>query len=104
VLHIRIDCSFCCFYGFVRCLSRTSRLRLHSYITDIVDGVVRSIDTPLACEVINLGNGRPYKLHDFIALVEDSLGRTAEIEVLPEQPGDVQHSCANIDKARRLLG
>jgi UDP-glucuronate 4-epimerase len=44
--------------------------RDYTFIDDIVDGVVRAIDRPLGYQVINLGNGRPYLLSDFIALVE----------------------------------
>ena len=78
--------------------------RDYTYITDIVCGVVNAIDRPLGCEVINLGNGRPYELKKFITLVERCLGKQAIIEVLPQQPGDVEHTCASIDKARALLG
>lgn len=81
-----------------------STSRDYTYIDDIVDGVVRSIDRPLGYEVINLGNGRPFRLSDFISLVESCVGRRAVIEVLPEQPGDVERTCADISKARRLLG
>ena len=78
--------------------------RDYTYISDIVSGVVAAIDRPHAYEVINLGNGRPYKLKDFIELVETCVGKSADIEILPEQPGDVQRTCASIDKARALLG
>lgn len=78
--------------------------RDYTYIDDIVSGVVASIDRPLGCEVINLGNGRPYLLKDFIGLVERSVGKRAHIEVLPEQPGDVDRTCADISKAKKLLG
>lgn len=81
-----------------------STSRDYTYIDDIVDGVVRAIDRPLGYEVINLGNGRPFLLKDFISLVERSVGKSALIEVLPEQPGDVERTCADISKARRLLG
>jgi hypothetical protein len=54
--------------------------------------------------VINLGNGRPYLLKDFIRLVEKCVGKQAKIEILPEQPGDVDRTCADISKAQRLLG
>lgn len=82
-----------------------STSRDYTYITDIVQGVVRSIDTPQAdATVINLGNGRPFKLKDFIQLVEKCVGKQAVIEILPEQPGDVQHTCANISRAQELLG
>jgi UDP-glucuronate 4-epimerase len=81
-----------------------STSRDYTFVDDIVDGIVRSIDRPLGCEVINLGNGRPYLLRDFIRLVETNVGSKAQIEVLPEQPGDVDRTCANISKAQRLLG
>lgn len=78
--------------------------RDYTYISDIVAGVVAAIDRPQAYEVINLGNGRPFKLKDFITLVETCVGKSADIEVMPEQPGDVQRTCASIDKAKALLG
>lgn len=81
-----------------------STSRDYTYIDDIVDGVVRAIDRPLGYEVINLGNGRPFLLRDFINLVERCVGKKADIEVLPEQPGDVERTCADISKAQRLLG
>lgn len=81
-----------------------STSRDYTYIDDIAAGVVASVDKPLGCEVINLGNGRPFLLKDFISLVEKSVGKKAIIEVLPCQPGDVDRTCANIDKARELLG
>ena len=80
-----------------------STSRDYTYITDIVDGVVAAIDRPLGYEVINLGNGRPFELRSFISLVEACVGKKAVIELLPLQPGDVDHTCACIDKAQRLL-
>lgn len=55
-------------------------------------------------QVINLGNGRPFLLKDFISLVEKCVGKEAMIEILPHQPGDVDRTCADISKARELLG
>ena len=78
--------------------------RDYTFISDIVDGVVRSIDRPLGYQVFNLGNGRPFLLKNFIALVEENVGKKAIIQVMPEQPGDVKHTCACIGKARELLG
>lgn len=78
--------------------------RDYTYISDIADGVVLAIDKPLGCEVVNLGNGRPYLLKDFIRLVEKNVGKSAKIQICPEQPGDVQRTCADISKARELLG
>ena len=81
-----------------------STSRDYTYISDIVDGVVRSIDKPLGYKVLNLGNGRPYKLKNFIKLVEKCVGKDAIIELCPDQPGDVERTCADISSARELLG
>jgi nucleoside-diphosphate-sugar epimerase len=81
-----------------------STSRDYTYIDDIVDGVVRSIDRPLGYQVFNLGNGRPFLLRDFIQLVETNVGKKAIIRELPEQPGDVKRTCACIDKASQMLG
>jgi UDP-glucuronate 4-epimerase len=81
-----------------------SSSRDYTYVDDIVDGIVRSIDTPLGYQIYNLGNGNPVKLLDFIHLVEKHCGQKAVIKQLPEQPGDVPRTCANISKARELLG
>ena len=81
-----------------------SSSRDYTYIDDIVDGVVRALDTPLGYQIYNLGNGRPTRLNDFIRLVEQHSGKKAIVNVLPEQPGDVPRTCADISKARELLG
>ena len=78
--------------------------RDYTYISDIVDGVVRAVDTPLGYEILNLGNGKPFELSKFIGIVEKAVGREAIIELLPNQPGDVDRTCANIERARELLG
>jgi len=78
--------------------------RDYTFIGDIVDGVVRALDTPLGYEILNLGNGKPFELSKFIGIVEAAVGREAIIEHLPDQPGDVDRTCADISKARALLG
>mmetsp|Transcript_43229 Transcript_43229/g.97699 ORF Transcript_43229/g.97699 Transcript_43229/m.97699 type:complete len:423 (-) Transcript_43229:362-1630(-) len=81
-----------------------SSSRDYTYIDDIVDGVVRSLDRPQGYQIYNLGNGNPVGLRDFISIVEKATGRKAQIKVLPDQPGDVPRTAADISKARRLLG
>ena len=81
-----------------------SSSRDYTYIDDIVDGVVRSMDRPLGYQIYNLGNGNPVGLKHFISIVEEATGKKANIRVLPDQPGDVPRTAADISKARRLLG
>jgi UDP-glucuronate 4-epimerase len=81
-----------------------SSSRDYTYIDDIVDGVVRAIDRPHAYEVFNLGKGSGTSLRDFIDLVQQNVGRQAVIRLLPDQPGDVPYTCADVSKAQRMLG
>ena len=55
-------------------------------------------------EIINLGESKTVKLTELISLIEENLQKKAIIEWLPDQPGDVPVTFADIGKARRLLG
>ncbi len=79
--------------------------RDYTYIDDIIQGVMAAIsyDGPLY-DLFNLGESETIQLKDLIAAIEKELGKTARINQLPEQPGDVPLTCADISKARRLLG
>lgn len=80
-----------------------STSRDYTYIDDIVDGVVAALDTPRPYEIYNLGNGNPVLLKCFIETIERLLGKQAKIRVLPEQPGDVPRTCADIIKSKTIL-
>ena len=54
-------------------------------------------------EIINLGESRTVELRELISLLEKELGKTAQIDRQPLQPGDVPQTFADIAKARRLL-
>ncbi|CAN5815774.1 GDP-mannose 4,6-dehydratase [soil metagenome] len=79
--------------------------RDYTYIDDIIQGVTAALsyDGPLF-DVFNLGESETIELRELIAGIEQALGRKATINLLPEQPGDVPITCADISKARRLLG
>lgn len=81
-----------------------SSSRDYTYISDIVDGVVRSIDRRHKYEVFNLGKGEGTSLKEFIDLVQKHVGKKAIIRVLPDQPGDVPYTCADVAKAQEYLG
>jgi len=81
-----------------------SSSRDYTYVDDIVDGVVRSIDRPHKYEVFNLGKGDGTSLREFIQLVQKYVGKKALIKVMPDQPGDVPYTCADVTKAKELLG
>ena len=81
-----------------------SSRRDYTYVDDIVTGILAALDSNINFDVINLGNSYPVALRDLIAMLEDALGKKAQIERLPDQPGDVPLTYADISKARRLLG
>jgi UDP-glucuronate 4-epimerase len=78
--------------------------RDYTYIDDILDGVLKAVDRPFDFEIINLGESRTTALSELIDLIARQVGRAAEIEHLPLQPGDVLITCASVDKAKKLLG
>jgi UDP-glucuronate 4-epimerase len=93
-----------------------------TYIDDIVEGVVRSLDRVAApnedwdgaspdpgtsaapYRLYNIGNNNPVQLMDYIACIEKALGKKAEMNFLPLQPGDVPETYAEIDDLVRDIG
>ena len=86
-----------------------------TYIDDIAEGVIRTLDTPATCNlewnsdqpdpsssnapwrVYNIGNNKPIELMDYITTLEKALGHKAEKEFLPLQAGDVLGTYADVD-------
>jgi UDP-glucuronate 4-epimerase len=90
-----------------------------TYVDDLVAGILRLIDavpgtqpvgpmdslSPVApYRVVNIGNGAPVALTEFIAAIEDALGRTADRRMLPMQPGDVPATWADATLVTALVG
>lgn len=93
-----------------------------TYIDDIVEGVVRALDhvpepdakwhgdkpdpasSAAPYRVYNIGSHRPVKLLEFIEILEDKLGRKAEKEFLPMQPGDVPATYADVTQLSDDVG
>jgi UDP-glucuronate 4-epimerase len=75
-----------------------------TYIDDIIRGTIAAIDLGAACEVFNLGNHRPVKLLDFIAILEKSLGAKAILKPMEMQAGDVVATYADISHSFDKLG
>ena len=93
-----------------------------TYIDDIVEGVIRTLDHPAQPDpsydaeqpnpgtssapyrVYNIGNDQPVQLLRFIELLEHNLGRTVDKHLLPMQPGDVPDTWADVSALRRDVG
>jgi len=78
--------------------------RDYTYVDDIIQGTMAALkyDGPLF-DIFNLGESDTIQLKDLIAAIENALGKKAKINRLPEQPGDMPLTCADISKARKLL-
>jgi UDP-glucuronate 4-epimerase len=94
-----------------------------TYVADIVDGLVAAIDRPAQVNpvwdpenpdpatsgvapwrVLNLGASRRVELMRYIQVLEEKLGRKAELNLLPMQPGDVARTEADVEETRLALG
>jgi UDP-glucuronate 4-epimerase len=78
-----------------------STRRDYTYVADIVGGIRSAMEYQASrYEIIN----RPVSLKTLVREIEAAMGATARLQRLPEQPGDVPQTCADITKAERLLG
>lgn len=85
-----------------------STSRDYTYIQDIINGIVLSIqyveNHENVYEIINLGENTPITLLEMIQIIEKVLGKKAKMNFLPMQLGDVNKTYADITKAKELLG
>lgn len=86
-------------------------LRDFTYIDDIVTGVENILCNPPAADengasykIYNIGNNKPEKLMDYIAVLEKCLGKEAKKEYLPMQPGDVYETYADVSQLMKDYG
>jgi UDP-glucuronate 4-epimerase len=81
-----------------------------TYIDDIVDALVRIVETPFRSgigaphRIYNLGNNRPETVTDLIQIIEHATGKKAAIEQAEGPPGDVNETYADISRAARDFG
>jgi UDP-glucuronate 4-epimerase len=82
--------------------------RDYTYIADILQGINGALNyiqnNNGLYEIANLGNNRPVKLSDMIAIIGEKLDTVPDIKHLSEQAGDVSKTCADITKANHLFG
>lgn len=76
-----------------------------TYIDDIVDGIVKTIENKTADDqlyhVYNIGNGKPVKLNDFISEIEEVIGKNANRIMMPIQPGDMENTFADVEGLKK---
>jgi len=87
-----------------------STSRDYTYIDDIIDGVTKAADYTGApdfkdyFDIFNLGESQTVKLIDLVNIIGKELGKNVVIEWLPNQPGDVPITFADISKSKEILG
>lgn len=79
--------------------------RDYTFIHDIVDGIIGALNyrSGPICDIFNLGGSQTVTLNDLITTIEEGVGKKAVIHQLPEQPGDVPLTSADVSKAKQLL-
>jgi len=78
--------------------------RDYTFVADIVDGIVRAVDRCTSHHLYNLGNSDPVELRQLVDAIASALGKPPIIRRLPEQPGDVRQTSADITRAANELG
>ena len=82
-----------------------SSRRDYTYVDDIVAGVVAALSVPLGRhEIVNLGGAQTTSLRELIGLLEEALGARAELDMQPEQKGDMPLTSADVSHAGAVLG
>src|SRR5882762_6014403 len=102
--------------------NRGEMVRDFTYVDDIVEGVVRVMVQPAApaagwsgdhpdpatsyapWRIFNIGNNRPVKLMRYIEVLEQCLGRKAQLDLLPMQAGDVPATFADVSELHKSVG
>ena len=102
--------------------NRGEMVRDFTYVDDIVEGVIRTMDQPAApsagwsgerpdpatsyapWRIFNIGNNQPVKLMRYIEVLEECLGKKARLELLPMQPGDVPATFADVGELQHAVG
>ena len=95
----------------IRVFNFGDQYRDFTYVDDIVEGIMRLLDDPpeasgtaVRHRLYNIGNNHPEKLLRFIEILEETIGKTAEKEFRPAQPGDVFKTYADIGPLERDYG
>jgi UDP-glucuronate 4-epimerase len=81
-----------------------STSRDYTFITDIVAGILASLEHCDRYRIYNLGGSEPITLRGLIAAIENAVGKKAIIDQRPSQPGDVERTFADLTRASTELG
>ncbi len=80
-----------------------SALRDFTYVSDIISGVVNAVYNPSSYEIVNIGGSKTVTVKRLIEVIEEALGKKAQIKFSAPAPGDVPITYADVSKAKRLF-
>ncbi len=78
--------------------------RDYTYVSDIVEGILSALDNNYGYEIFNLGGSSPVELNYFVSLIEQNLGKKAQLRYAAKKAGDVEITFADTAKSERMLG
>jgi UDP-glucuronate 4-epimerase len=81
-----------------------STSRDYTFVSDIVDGIVRAMNHTTGYDIFNLGSKRPITLSELIAAIENVVGKKAIIDRQPMQGGDVNRTFADVHHSHGKIG
>ena len=95
----------------IKIFNNGDMMRDFTYVEDIVTGIMNMLNNPPAdngkgahYKIYNIGNNSPEKLMYFVEILEKELGKTAQKEFLPMQPGDVYQTYADVSELTKDFG
>lgn len=100
------------YYSFTKAIFEETPIHLYNfgdmrrdftYIDDIVQGIVKSLEIKSGNYLFNLGNNRPESLHTFVSLIEKAVGKKAIIDLLPMPTGEIIETFADIEASKEML-
>ncbi|MBS3158930.1 GDP-mannose 4,6-dehydratase [Candidatus Woesearchaeota archaeon] len=100
------------YYKFTQAITEGKKIPVYNYgkmkrdftfIEDAVPAIITALERPFKYEIFNIGNSKPIELNYFIEVLENTLGKTAEKELMEDQQGDVKQTFADISKAKKML-
>lgn len=80
-----------------------TQMRDFTYVEDIARGTVKAFETETGYEIINLGGNKPFQMNHVISLLEEYIGKKAEISCKPFHRADLKATLADITKAKNIL-
>ncbi len=101
------------YYSFAEAILKEKPIQIYNqgqmkrdftYIDDIIQGTVAALDRSLPCEIFNLGNNQPEDVLTLVELLQQKLGKKAQLELLSDQLGEVPITYADITKSQSMLG